>query len=125
MKIELDLHDQSVNRINSYEKGRIIINGEPYSSSLIVTPTKLISHWGPERCADFAPQHFVQITALNPEIILLGTGQHFIYPAQELLAPIYKLNIGLEIMDTGAVCRCFNLLASEGREVAAALLPIT
>lgn len=124
MKIELDLTEQSNNRIDSYHKGHIIINGESYSSSLIVTPTQLITHWEPKSCSDFASQHFAQITSLKPEIILIGTGQHSIFPPQELLLPILEMNIGLEIMDTGAACRCYNLLMNEGRKIAAGLILI-
>ncbi len=124
MKIELDLTEQSNNRIDSYEKGLIIINSKSHSSSLIVTPTQLITNWGPKSCSDFAPQHFAQITSLKPEIILIGTGQHSIFPPQELLLPILEMNIGLEIMDTGAACRCYNLLMNEGRKIAAGLIQI-
>jgi uncharacterized protein len=124
VKIELDLTEQSNNRIDSYEKGLITIKGESYTSSLIVTPSQLITNWAPKSCSDIALQHLSQITSLKPEIILIGTGQHSIFPSQELLLPIVEMNIGLEIMDTGAACRCYNLLMNEGRKIAAGLILI-
>jgi uncharacterized protein len=41
-----------------------------------------------------------------------------------LLAPLVEAGIGWEVMDTGAACRTYNILMSEGRNVAAALLMI-
>ncbi|RKZ70190.1 MAG: hypothetical protein DRQ48_06725, partial [Gammaproteobacteria bacterium] len=51
-----------------------------------------------------------------------GSKQHF--PDADLLLNASKLNIGIEIMDTGAACRSYNILLQEGRNVAAALLMI-
>lgn len=124
MKIELDFTEDSNNRIDSYQNGIIIINGESYSSSVIVTPDKVISEWGPDNHNDLASQHIIQITSLNPEIIIIGTGQHTIQLDHVLLIPMLDAGIGYEIMDTGAACRCYNLLMGEGRKVATGLLQI-
>ncbi len=124
MKIELDTTPEHNYRIDAYETGLIIVNGTSYSSSLILTPDKLITNWAPKRFADLALQHIEQIAALDPEIIILGTGQKSHFLDQKLITPIHELKIGFEIMDTGAACRCYNVLNSEGRKVAAALLPI-
>ena len=124
MKIELDFTEDSKNRIDSYQNGIIIINGESFSSSVIVTPEKVISEWGPESHIDLASHHIAQITRLNPEIIIFGTGQHTIQLDNELLIPVLDAGIGYEIMDTGAACRCYNLLMGEGRKVATGLLQI-
>ena len=60
--------------------------------------------------------------ALEPEILLLGTGNRMQFPDPKLLVRVHEAAIGLEVMDTQAVCRTYNILASEGREVAAAIL---
>ncbi len=124
MKIELDINAEHNYQIDSYKAGLIIVNGTSYSSSIILTPDRLITEWMPERFQDLALQHIEQLTTLEPEIIILGTGHKLHFPAQQLIAPIFELNIGFEVMDTGAACRCYNLLISEGRKVVAALLPI-
>ena len=59
---------------------------------------------------------------LAPEIVLLGTGAQFRFPEPALLAPLYKAGIGVEVMDTPAACRTYNILLGEGRNVVAALL---
>lgn len=124
MKIELDSSPASKYRIDSYKKGLISVNGEHYTSSLIITTTQLIPDWPPQRAADLALQHIEQITALAPEIIIIGTGNQICFLSPELISPMEKLKIGFEVMDTGAACRCYNLLISEGREVAAGLIVI-
>ena len=69
-----------------------------------------------------AESDFEAIRTLGPEILLLGTGDRQRFPAPSLLRPLIEARIGYEIMDLPAACRTFNILASEGRKVAAALL---
>jgi uncharacterized protein len=100
--------------IRSYAAGELKINDQTLHHSVIVTPTQLIDPWDPNDLAI--------ILTLNPEIVLLGTGERLKFPAAELLAPFLQRGIGIECMDTGAACRTFNVLVSEGRQVVAALM---
>jgi uncharacterized protein len=124
MKIDLDPIPTDQYSIESYQHGVITINNYQYKTSLIISPTKLITNWPPVRFSDLATQHIYQITSLQPEIIILGTGSRLHFPAPELIEDIFKQDIGFEVMDTGAACRCYNLLVSEARNVAAGLLMI-
>ena len=63
-----------------------------------------------------------QLLALGSEIILLGTGSRLRFPPAPLLRLFLAARIGLEVMDLQAACRTYNILAAEGRNVAAALL---
>ena len=54
--------------------------------------------------------------------MLLGTGPVFRFPEAARLAPLYQAGIGVEVMDTPAACRTYNILMGEGRKVLAALL---
>jgi len=125
MKIDLDPIPIDQYHIESYQNGVITINNEQYKNSLIVSPTKLIADWPPGCFSDLATQHIHQIISLQPEIIILGTGSQLHFPTPDLIADIFKLDIGFEVMDTGAACRCYNLLVSEARNVAAGLMMIT
>ena len=58
---------------------------------------------------------------LEPQIILLGTGMSLTLPEVDLMAAAARRGIGLEIMDTPAACRTFNVLVHERRAVVAAL----
>jgi len=124
MKIELDSSLTHPYRINSYEQGSVVIGEERFFSSLIITPAIVINNWPPQSYKDIATHHLEQIIEMKPELILLGTGckQHF--PDTDLFLNTAKLNIGFEVMDTGAACRSYNILLQEGRNVAAALLMI-
>jgi uncharacterized protein len=124
MKIELDTSADDYYRIDAYQHGLITVNGVAHTSSLIISPGKVIGGWPPSTFTDLATQHIEQIIQLNPEIIILGTGQQLYFPAPELIERIFELDIGFEVMDTGAACRCYNLLVSEKRNVAAGLIMI-
>jgi uncharacterized protein len=123
MKIELDIQTAG-NRIQSYAAGSITVNETIYTASLLLAPDRLIADWPPQTFADLAPQHLATVAALQPEIVLLGTGRILRFPDDQILAPLIDNDIGYEIMDTGAACRSYNILMSEGRRVVAALLMI-
>lgn len=91
---------------------------------LVVTPERLIEGWGPRDCADLDPGHLQVLIDLAPEVIVLGTGSAQVFPDAEVHARVLSAGIGLEIMDTGAACRTYNILMGEGRRVAAALIPM-
>ncbi len=108
--------------IQRYENGAVTINNEIYTKSLIITPEKIIPDWKPNHFIDLTVEDFDEIVALKPQVFLLGTGKQQQFPNPAILAKLYNQNIGVEIMDTGAACRTFNLLLSENRRVVAALI---
>ena len=112
------------NLIRGYAPGRITINAQVHTGSLIVTPQQIIADWPPVVFADLMPGHFETIVALRPEVVILGTGTRLQFPAASLIRPLVEANIGLEVMNTGAACRTYNILMNDGRRVAAALLMI-
>ncbi|MCH8845802.1 MAG: Mth938-like domain-containing protein [Proteobacteria bacterium] len=124
VKIELDSTTTHLNRINSYEQGSILVGNKRFVSSFIITPSILIHNWPPQIFADIAPHHLDQVLEMKPELILLGTGRRQHFPETDLFLNTKKLNVGFEVMDTGAACRSYNILLQEGRNVAAALLMI-
>lgn len=99
----------------------ITINGEPYSQSIAMTSDAVLSNWTPKPIADLAESDFEPLLATAPEIMLLGTGPTNVFPPRELLFAFARRGIGLECMDTAAAARTFNVLATEGRQIAAVL----
>ncbi len=71
--------------------------------------------------ADFAA--FLDVTD-RPDMVLLGTGERLIHPPAEVRKAFREARIGLEVLDTATACRTYNLLASEGRKVGAALVAV-
>ena len=123
MKIHLE-SGMGQNLIRAYAPGRITINEEVYTTSLIVTPRQVVTEWPPASFADLSAGHFEIIARLQPEVVILGTGARLQFPAPSLTRSLVEAGIGLEVMDTGAACRTFNFLMSDGRRVLAALLMI-
>lgn len=123
VKLSLDT-DSSTYVIRAYRRGALVINQQTVTRSVVVLPQRLVGDWPPQRFEELAVEHVETVTALEPEIILLGTGERARFPTAELAAAVLRRGIGLEAMDTAAACRTFNVLASEGRRVAAALMMI-
>ena len=121
MQISLDPGSAS-NRIVGYGEGFVIVNEERFTASLIVMPEVLLTKWSPTAVEELIPAHLEAVVDLNPELIIIGTGEQQTFPASNVLRPIIDSGIGFEIMDTRAACRTYNILMAEGRVVAAALL---
>lgn len=121
MKLHLQ-HGEGLNIIHGYAEGWVRINEHTYMSSLIVTPERIIVDWEPRQVTALAAEHFAWMADLRPEVVLLGTGVRLRFPAPSLTASLYGTGVGVEVMDTGAACRTYNILMGEGRRVAAALL---
>lgn len=119
--MKLDLDKASGNFIRGFAGGKILIGNETISEPVIVTVDRIISDWSPPAIDQLALADFQRILELEPDVILLGTGERQYLPPMTLTSAILNLGVGIEIMNTAAACRTFNVLASEYRRVAAAL----
>ena len=108
--------------IVGHANGEVWVNGARLTASCVVSPQQLIRDWPPQCLAELAPEHIVQLAALEPELVLLGVGARLRFPPPELLRPLLERSIGVEVMDTAAACRTYNLLKGDGRRVVAALM---
>ena len=99
------------------------MNEVAYVAPLIVLADRVVSPWRPHTFTDLTESDFADLAALGVEIILLGTGAVQKFPHPRLTRALIEKRIGLEVMNTGAACRTYNILVAEGRSVAAALLP--
>lgn len=108
--------------ISSYEKGSITIADKQYDNSVIVAADNIISPWTVADVNSLNIGHFQPIFELQPEIILLGSGENIQFPEAAIVAEIVAKKVGFETMDTIAACRTYNLLIAEGRQVVAALM---
>lgn len=123
MKLDLDSRAPGY-LIRAYERGRITVNEEVLTRSFVLTPERLLRDWPPQSAAELAAEHFELVAALEPEVVLLGSGARLRWPAAAVIAPLTRRSIAVEVMDTGAACRSYSILQSEQRRVAAALLMI-
>ena len=120
MKLQADKFD--VQSINAHGPGWIAINGECHDSSMIVSSGGERMVWNVSRFEDLTESHFEQLAQLDCEVVVFGSGLRNRFPPAAWLRALMARRIGLETMDTAAACRTYNILAGEGRRVAAALL---
>ncbi len=111
--------------IQSYGDGGFCVTNIQYSGSLIVLNDRCVS-WD---CAslsdiDFNSLSLVREQEAKPEILVIGCGERFTRPPEDLIAEFKGHGISLEWMATDAACRTYNVLALEGRAVFAALLAV-
>ncbi len=111
-------------QIRAYAAGQITVNDAVLTRSLVIRSDALIRDWPPQRFEELEAAHLLSAVDPAPEILILGTGARQRFPASALLAPLHARGIGVEVMDTAAACRTYNVLAAEGRAVVAALMMI-
>jgi uncharacterized protein len=111
-----------VNRINGWEVGSLRINERTFSGPVIVAADVVheVALAEPDALEEAA---LAEALALDPEVLLLGTGARQRWPAARLIAALAKRGIGLEVMDTLAAARTYNVLVGEERRVVAVLYP--
>ncbi len=110
------------NTISRHEPGAVWVNGLRWANSLLVPWRGDVLTWPLDTLNALAPGHFEQVLTLKPELVIFGSGQRLRFVAPALYRCLIDARIGVETMDTAAACRTYNVLASEGRSVVAALL---
>ncbi len=110
-----------VNLIRGYSPQEIRIGEQRLHASCIVAADALIADWAPSSFEELTPEHLDAVLALEPEVVLLGTGPTQRFPPAAIRSRLALRGVGLEVMDLGAACRTFNILVQEERRVAAAL----
>jgi uncharacterized protein len=121
MKLHAD-HNPAYNHFTQHGPGYVAVNQTRFSGALLVLPDRLETDWTPHAFHELETRDFAYLAACGADIVLLGTGsrQRFLHPSR--FSSLIEAGIGLEIMNTAAACRTYNILASENRKVAAALL---
>jgi|APFre7841882724_1041349.scaffolds.fasta_scaffold19189_4 uncharacterized protein len=111
-----------LNLFSGYGDGYVAVNGVRHESSLVVLPERIVDPWDAPTFDALAPAHFEFLSSLGVAVVLLGTGARLRFPAVSLQRIVLETGTGLETMDAMAACRTYNILATEGRRVAAAIL---
>jgi len=110
------------NVIRAYAAGEIRIGDATFRGPLILSASQIVPGPAVERADALTAAHAAALLALEPELVLIGTGARQIFPADEFGAQFLRQGVGFEVMDTGAACRTFNVLVTEQRRVVALLL---
>jgi uncharacterized protein len=113
--------NQGQQLFTGYGAGYVIVDNVRYERSIVVSP-QTVSLWPVGAFEGLTAADFAFIAALKVEIVIFGTGAVQRFPPPELARALRAIGAGVEVMDTKAACRTYNILASEGRKVAAAIL---
>lgn len=99
-----------------------LVNDRQLRSSFIIAPDRLVEDWAAAPIAELAPEQLEPLLALEPEVLVIGTGDAQGFPPPRTLAACLARGVGLEAMNNAAAARTFNVLASEGRRVVAGFI---
>lgn len=108
--------------IRAYTQGAITVNNRDYQKSLLLANHTLQPDWPVQHIDQITPQHWLQILELEPQVIIIGTGERIHFPHPSSYATVIERGIGVEFMDSMAACRTYNILLSEDRSVVAGII---
>jgi uncharacterized protein len=146
----LKLHQDSTtayNTVTAYDHDYIEVNRVRFSRAIAFGPEGAVADWPVARAAGITPALLEQAAGIAaaprdplafldqpetgparpahaPEVLLVGTGARQQLLPRDTLRPLLALGIGVEVMDTRAAARTYNILMAEGRRVIAALIPV-
>ncbi len=120
MKLHL-MPNRGLQLISGYGPGYIAVNHVRYEKCVVVTPQS-ITAWAVTDFDQITAADFGFIAELKPEVVIFGTGIRQRFPQPGLARALAATGAGVEIMDSRAACRTYNILASENRQVVAAIL---
>jgi uncharacterized protein len=110
------------NLVTGHGPGWVRIGATEYRANLVLTADLVLAGWAPGGFDALAAADFERLLEGRPDVVLVGTGRTIRFPHPRLTQALAAAQVGLEVMDTAAACRTFNILAAEGRRVTAALL---
>lgn len=111
--------------IDTYGAGRFRVSNTVHEGAVIVFPDRTVG-WAAKGFAELSLADFEPVTKADPgvEVLLLGSGPKMQLLPSALRRQLKDAGVVVDVMDTGAACRTYNVLLAEGRRVAAALLPV-
>jgi uncharacterized protein len=113
---------EGVNNITHYDPERLRVNAEFYTESVLVPWVGTPRPWNAAGTDELTAAHFEALLALDPEVVIFGSGPRMKFVSPALYRSLIERRIGIETMDSGAACRTYTVLANEGRRVVAAIL---
>ncbi len=110
------------NVFTAYGEGWVEVGGRRLAGAVVVAADRIEEGWTTAGIGEVTEAEAAALAGWAPEILLLGSGAAFRFPEPAVLAPLHLAGVGVEVMDTRAACRTYNILLAEGRRVVAALI---
>ncbi len=120
--MKFHLSTSSGNVVTGLGPGWVRIGAIEYRENLVLTAESVAVGWAAGGFEGLGEGDFSALLAHRPEVVLFGAGPAIRFPHPRLTRALTEARVGIEVMDTAAACRTFNILAAEGRGVVAALL---
>lgn len=120
--MKFHLATASGNIVTGVGPGWLRVNAEVHHRSLVVCPDALLTPWASAGFDGLTEEDFAPLLELTPAVVVFGTGAALRFASPRLTRALTDAGVGVETMDTRAACRTYNILAAEGRRVAAALI---
>lgn len=121
--MQLNLETPDFDYVLRGADGRVArVNDRTLSRSFILSPRTLLEDWPMADVRTLDADALAPLLAMEPEVVLIGTGAHQAFPPAAAMAACLSKGIGLEAMTNAAAARTFNVLAGEGRRVVAAFV---
>jgi uncharacterized protein len=120
--LKFHLQTPAANVISAVGADWVRIGEAEYRQNLIVTPDDVETSWAPAGFAALTEGDYEALLRFRPELVLLGTGATQRFPHPRLLQALTRARVGVDVMDTRAACRTFNILIAEDRRAVAALV---
>ncbi|WCK03364.1 Mth938-like domain-containing protein [Agrobacterium tumefaciens] len=111
--------------IDAYGNGGFRFADMSHRGSLLLLPSGIYG-WEPVDARELTIGHFEKVLAeaQDIEVLLIGTGDGMRVLPKELRAAFKEAGISVDPMSTGAAVRTYNIMLSESRAVAAALIAV-
>ena len=96
-----------------------LVNERRLARSFVIAPDQLVEDWPVHDARSMTPADLDALLALQPALVVLGTGAKQQFPPAAVMAACLQRGIGLEAMTNDAAARTYSVLAGEGRRVVA------
>jgi uncharacterized protein len=120
--VKFHLSPSEGNVVTGAGPGWVRVGTTEYRSGFVVAPDAIVAPWAEAGFDTLSEADFERVRAMSPEIVLLGTGATQRFPHPRLYRVLTDAGVGVEVMDSAAAARTYNIIAAEGRRVAAALI---
>jgi uncharacterized protein len=120
MKFHLSRSEGNV--VTGTGPGWVRVGPDEYRQGFVLTAETVVYPWATGGFDGLEESDFARIRELDPEIVLLGTGARQRFPHPRVYRVLIDAGIGVEVMDSAAAARTYNIIAAEGRKVAAAFI---
>jgi uncharacterized protein len=120
--VKFHLSQPEGNVVTGSGPGWVRVGSDEHRESLVIASDAIVKPWAAGGFDALDEADFQRIRALSPEIVLFGTGARQRFPHPRLYRALTDAGIGVEVMDSAAAARTYNIIAAEGRRVVAAIL---